>query len=189
MPAPRLVLVPEDPLWIPGSLEQLAKAVMATGIADQVRDQGPLYLHAGDRFLDRMMFLGCAPTVEFEAPDESAWGTASFYHVHIPEPSAKPRFRSDRLSYKPRCPSCKQPLDEWRQWWAEGSVEPVACPGCGSELTPNILNWRRRAGAGRCFIDIIGIHAETVKPAPELFDELKLQTGVAWRYFFVEDSG
>jgi hypothetical protein len=147
-----------------------------------------MYLHAGDRFLDRLMFLGCAPTVEFEAPDESAWGTTSFYHVYIPKPLAKPRFRSDRLSYKPRCPDCKQPLDLWRQWWGGGCVEAKACPHCDTKLSPEGLNWRKRAGAGRCFIDIMGIHAETVKPATELFDELKSKTGIAWRYFFVEDD-
>jgi Zn ribbon nucleic-acid-binding protein len=184
---PRLVLVPVDHQWVPRKQDDLIEAVISTGIADAAYQKQPLWLHAGERFLDQLMFLGCAPTVEFEAPDEAAWGTASFYHIFIPEIADNIRFRSDRLSYKPRCPSCKQDLKEWRQWWGEGGTDPESCAHCGSELSPEMLNWRKRAGVGRCFIDIMGIHAETVKPVPALFDELQLQTGTGWRYFFVED--
>jgi type 1 glutamine amidotransferase len=51
------------------------------------------------------------------------------------------------------------------------------------------INWRRRAGCGRIFIDILGVHAETVKPVQTLLEELETRTGVAWHYFFVEDCG
>jgi type 1 glutamine amidotransferase len=60
---------------------------------------------------------------------------------------------------------------------------------CGESLNPMMVNWRRRAGCGRVFIDILGIHAETVKPAQRIFDELEARTGTAWQYFFVEDNG
>lgn len=185
--APRLVLTPKSPDWTPQLPATLGQALQGIGLAGP--DLSPGYLAAGDRFLDSLSFLGCAPTVVFEPPSGDDIGTGSFYHIFISSPLPRPVFRSDSLSYRPRCPHCRNDLNEWRSWWGGGSCEDQPCPGCGKAISPMTINWRRRAGCGRIFIDILGVHAETVKPVQTLLEELETRTGVAWHYFFVEDCG
>jgi hypothetical protein len=187
MTAPRLVLVPSSADWSPESLQTLALALQDMGLAGP--ELSPGYLAAGGHFLDYLSFLGCAPTVVFEPPSFDAIGSGRFYHISISSPLSRQVFRCDNLTYRPRCPQCKSELNEWRSWWGEGSCAEHPCPGCGEVVSPLTINWRRRAGCGRIFIDILGIHAETVKPVPRLFEELERRTGVAWQYFFVEDEG
>jgi hypothetical protein len=164
-----------------------------TGLLQEIQLAGdelrPGYLSAGPAFLDYLSFLGCAPTVVFEPRSDEAIGTGQFYHLRIASPRSKAVFRSDSMTYKPKCPHCKNQLDDWRQWWGAGSCAAQVCPACGKDITPQAINWRRRAGCGRVFVEILGIHAETVKPVPRLFDELEKHTGTAWQYFFVEDDG
>jgi Zn ribbon nucleic-acid-binding protein len=154
---------------------------------------GPLgvddFYSAGPAFLDYLSFLGCAPTVVFDPPTADSIGSGDFYHFHCPAVSGQPVFRSDGFSYTPKCPACKESVSNWREWWSEGRLENRACSSCGTQLSPDQLNWRRRAGCARIFVDILGIHAETVKPVPGLFEALEKATGVAWQYFFVEDGG
>lgn len=187
MSVPRLVLVPESSDWSSVTDEVLKGYLQEMQLAGE--DLGPGYLAAGPAFLDYLSFLGCAPTVVFEPPSNEAIGTGEFYHLGISGPYPEPVFRSDRLTYKPKCPHCKTGLDEWRQWWGEGSCAVQSCPACGEAINPQVINWRRRAGCGRLFVEFLGIHAETVKPVQKLFDELEKHTGAAWQYFFVEDNG
>lgn len=149
----------------------------------------PGYLSAGPRFLDYLSFLGCAPTVVFDPPSDDAIGGGQFYHLSVQPARDEPLFRSDALSYKPKCPHCRHPLDDWRTWWGGGGLDVQACPACGESVQPGMIAWRRRAGLGRVFIDILGIHADTVKPVSALFDDLARHTGTDWLYFFVEDAG
>jgi hypothetical protein len=186
LPAPRLVLVPKSPDWISEPLT-LGQALQGMGLAGA--ELSPGYLAAGERFLDYLSFLGCAPTVVFDPPSPYAIGTGEFYHISISSPLSRPAFRCDKLTYRPRCPQCKKDLNEWRTWWGEGACSEALCPDCDEVISPLSINWRRRAGCGCVFIDILGIHAETVKPVQRLFEELEKRTGVAWQYFFVEDSG
>jgi len=187
MSVPRLVLVPRSANWSSVSDETLKGLLQEMQLAgDELR---PGFLTAGPAFLDYLSFLGCAPTVVFEPPSEEAIGTGQFYHLRIASPRSEAVFRCDSLTYKPKCPHCKNQLDDWRQWWGEGSCAEQSCPACGEAISPQAINWRRRAGCGRVFIEILGIHAETVKPVQKLFNELEKHTGTPWQYFFVEDSG
>jgi len=186
MPVPRLVLIPGSSSWssvTDEALKDLLQEIQFAG--DELR---PGYLSAGPAFLDYLSFLGCAPTVVFEPPSEEAIGTGQFYHLRIVSPRSEAVFRSDSMTYKPKCPHCKTPLDDWRRWWGAGSCAAQVCPACGEDLTPQDINWRRRAGCGMVFIEILGIHAETVKPVARLFDDLEKHTGATWQYFFVEDD-
>jgi len=187
MSAPRLVLVPNAHAWSSVTPEALKTILQEIGLAGE--ELTPGYLAAGRSFLDYLSFLGCAPTVVFEPPSDKAIGTGQFYHLKIQTSLAQAIFRSDSLTYKPKCPHCKNPLDDWRQWWGTGLCDARQCPGCGKMISPQEINWRRRAGCGKVFIEILGIHAETVKPVRKLFDDLEAYTGTEWRYFFVEDSG
>lgn len=184
---PRLVLVPKSSHWLPDPEQDLEKALQDMGLAGL--ELAPGYLAAGEAFLEYLSFLGCAPTVLFEPPSREAIGTGQFYHLLVLPFRSRAVFRSDALTYKPKCPHCKTLLNEWRDWWGDGSCAEQPCPVCGESLNPMMVNWRRRAGCGRVFIDILGIHAETVKPAQRIFDELEARTGTAWQYFFVEDNG
>jgi hypothetical protein len=167
--------------------EALTGLLQGIGLAGD--ELSPGYLAAGPAFLDYLSFLGCAPTVVFEPPSDEAIGTGQFYHISLAGPLNQEVFRSDSMTYKPKCPHCRAGLDDWRLWWGEGGCGGHSCSNCGELVTPQMINWRRRAGCGRVFIEILGIHAETVKPAQKLFDELEAHTGIAWQYFFVEDNG
>ena len=182
---PRLVLVPTEPGWHAG----------AACLADWARDMelagAPIderHFQAGTAFLSLLSFLGCSPTVSFEPPDAEAVGSGRFYHLRMLALD-RPVFRADSFTHAPRCPHCRTRLDDWRRWWPAGS-EPKAhdCTGCGQALSPQRLNWRRSAGVGRCFIEILGIHAGTVQPTDALFAGLAERSGTGWGHFFVQDA-
>ena len=188
MPAPRLVLTPRLPDWTTDDAGIIVRALQDIQLIDDSLPV-PGYFSAGPAFLDYLSFLGCAPTVVFEPPASDSIGSGDFYHFHIATPSVHSVLRSDGFSYTPKCPGCKEALSSWREWWPDQKVSEQLCPACGAPVSPEKLNWRRRAGCGRLFIDVLGIHAETVKPVPLLFERLEQVTGTAWQYFFVEDDG
>ncbi|RMG55465.1 MAG: hypothetical protein D6717_07990 [Gammaproteobacteria bacterium] len=181
---PRLVLTPRDATAAPAE-EALRLWCRETGLAGA--PLGDHYLRAGEDFLRLLVFLGCSPTVSFEMPDEAAIGSGSFYHVAITCLPA-PTLRADRMTLTPRCPACREALQEWRELWPPGSPAVEAeCPSCAAGLRPEVLNWRRSAGVGSAFIEVLGIHAGTVQPAPALFERLKTVSGLEWQHFFVSE--
>lgn len=182
---PRLVLAPADADWH-ADAASLAHWARGVGLAGTPLDDR--HLRAGEDFLSLLSFLGCSPTVSFDPPDTAAVGSGLFYHLRV-QAFDRPCFRADAMTPAPRCPECRVRLEDWRRWWPAGAEPgPCACPGCGTELRPQRLNWRRSAGVGRSFIEVLGIHAGTVQPVDALFTRLAERSGAQWGYFFVQDA-
>ena len=184
-----LVICPEQPTCPPPSIDGLSSVLHATGFAGPALNPhaGPLermYM-VGDSFLDHIAFLGCSPNIKLEP----GVGHQSFCHVNIVSTSGNHIvFRSAEHTPAPRCPGCGKALNDWRSLAGNGSIEPGAewqCHHCDLRAPPWQFNWRKRAGFGRCFIEISDIFPKEALPQAGLLDVLSAAFGMKWGWFYL----
>lgn len=141
---------------------------------------------AGPRFLQLITFLGCSPNLQLDPPAD---GSDNFCHVRFRGPFQAPRLLAAGNTRPPRCPACGKGLGHWRQlevYWARGeSNREIVCLICNHSTSPAELNWRRKAGFGHYFIEIVGVFQEEAVPLPALMECLQ-GDGAAWRYFYLQ---
>lgn len=132
-------------------------------------------------------FLGCSPHLQLEPPAD---GSEDFCHIRLRGPFRTARLLSAGNTRPPRCPGCGKGLTNWRQleslWAKGGSGSEIGCAACGRSANPAELDWRRKAGFGRYFIEISSIFPEEALPLPALMECLR-DDGAEWRYFYLQD--
>jgi hypothetical protein len=178
-----LVLCPEDPHWAPSdnkSLEHLLQSIKFAGKAFN----GPMHYLSGDKFLDYIAFMGCAPDIRLEPGDDNQ----PFCHIRLIAKTATVEFHGGEKVHVPRCPQCRSAVDDWKnkisEWRKSATEQPWLCGCCQHQANPWEYNWRRSAGFGRCFIEISNIYPKEAIPQQALLDTLESRYGVRWQYFY-----
>ena len=81
----RLILHPRDLDYRPENEAELQIFLREIGlIAQQWQYQEQQYFLIGDKFLSQIMFMGCAPSIEFEPQDDHSL-PANFVAISLPE--------------------------------------------------------------------------------------------------------
>ena len=143
----------------------------------------------GDAFLDHIVFLGCAPTIELAPPTHGAEAAARagrFCHLFLHPITQQPRARI-RRNQLPRCPRCRSDIAAGRLPASADPLTASVCPRCGSTAPVADLNWRQAGGHARIYLDIFGIYAGEAVPGDGLLDALGRTTAGRWSFFYIED--
>ncbi|MBE9560705.1 MAG: hypothetical protein IMF15_07940 [Proteobacteria bacterium] len=146
-------------------------------ISQAINKQADHGYFAGDKFLDYIAYMGCAPSIQFEASENSS--NFCFIKIHHYRPAKL--IHSQKQARAPHCPNCKKPVKNWQD---ARSATSIKCDQC--ETTSNIesFNWRKMAGYAQLFIEITDIFPKEAIPQQILLDKLADITGVEWTYFY-----
>lgn len=183
----RLILHPKPWDFQIQNFQQWVEFLKESGfIADAWSYEGQLYYLIGNKFLSQIMFMGCAPSIEFE-PKANNELAANFVAVAIKESLPQAIFYPPKREYHYRCPSCKEPIGPLtRQTVYEHST--FSCANCQKQFYFHSCRWRHQAGVGHCFIEVMGIFPQEAIPDREFMEQLKVYTGVPWDYFYVSKN-
>jgi len=182
----RLVLHPKDIDHTPASRTVLMTFLHEQKfLSDSWHYQGQDYHLIGDRFLSQIMFMGCAPSIEFE-PDEDSELPANFVAIRVPEFLSQTVFIPGKDEFHYRCPSCKKTaaIIERQAVTVDSSFQ---CQYCAKNFFFHRCNWRHFAGLGKCFIEVMGIFPQEAIPSSSLLEQLKEFSGVGWDYFYISN--
>jgi hypothetical protein len=149
----------------------------------------------GDRFLQLVSFLGCSPHIELDPPADPARLAADsaagkFCHVYLTR-SETLQFRSDPRTPTPRCPHCRAEVPDWQSliqsWQRNPANGDWHCPHCGATGPITGLSFRKSAGFGRIFLEIIGIYPSEAVPSDALLNTLEALTHGRWSALYLHD--
>jgi hypothetical protein len=192
----KLILLPADPLCPPLDCEQLAGELQAIGlIGERTALADDVFYPTGDKFLQLVSFLGCSPMIELEPPtDRTTLLTASaagkFCHLFLncTEPLV---FRADNQCPPPRCPGCRQPAPDWQSaiktWEEDTAQSDWTCTACNFTGQLTDLQFRKTAGFGRTFIEIMGIYPSEAIPTAALLSTLQRLTDGPWKTIYIKE--
>lgn len=196
MPVHKLVLLPRDPLAAPPDPDALQRTLRDCGLVGPARScAGHDFFPTGEHFLQLVSFLGCSPAIELDPPDDPAQlaadlDTAAFCHVTLPA-YAQCVLRADPATRPPRCPACRQVVDDWEtiiaDWQGDACMSQWRCSACGSIQDVTQLEFRRTAGFGRVFVDINGIFPAEAVPVDALLARLAALTGSPWQHIYIKE--
>ena len=196
MAAYKLLLLPADPSCPAIGLDRLAERLQAIGLIGQpVPLHDGLFYPTGDRFLQLVTFLGCAPMIELDPPAdpaelESASIEGRFCHIYLTE-TEQLQFRAEAQTRTARCPQCRKPEPDWEaliRAWQQDPVKSVwQCAACGHAGRPSDLQFRKTAGFGRTWIEIRGIHPSEAVPGDALLAALHTLSGCDWNTVYIKE--
>lgn len=167
-----LVLHPADPEWAPDDTGALTRHLKQIGFIGN--PQHPHLYSTGPAYLELVTYLGCSPQI-------SLGETESATLIHLSGPYDRQQFLST-ANARPRCQTCRQTIDP--QTAARRADEIVICPHCKTSGYAAKLDWRRKAGCGRFFIEISNVFESEAVPGETLLEELGSATGQVWDYFY-----
>jgi hypothetical protein len=177
--------------------ETLVAALQTTGLIDAPVCQDPSTgYRAGERFLQLITFLGCAPAIELDPPTDPAecaraCANGSLCHIRLLPEETHLRFRGDNRLPAPRCPRCRKNEPGWpvmiEHWRANPGQNRWVCRECGYRGRLYDLNFRKRGAFGQTFIDICGIHPAEAVPVETLLEALGELTGCGWLYMYLQE--
>jgi len=153
-------------------------------IAQQWQYQEQQYFLIGDKFLSQIMFMGCAPSIEFEPQDDHSL-PANLVAISLPEFLSESIFYPSEEDFQYRCPACKQLTGPLPKKIINQDSE-FHCQSCGKSFSYQKCNWRHQAGTGRCFIEVMGIFPQEAIPSSGIMEQLKKFSGVPWGYFYAK---
>lgn len=183
-----LVLHARDPAFVPASVVEIEQVLRQLGLIGQAWGDNRQHRYLiGERFLQLVTFLGCAPTIELEP---SVNGDAEFCHVGLSDIYSTPRFMADSQGVLPRCPHCRKRYVDWQsaiQSWQSDAACQIQCPSCQKSLSPMELDWRQSAGFGHFFISIFNIYPREAIPTEALLIALHKATNQPWNYFYIRE--
>jgi len=194
--APTLLLLPTGAVCTGIDRDALVRQTGAIGLTGKaIPCNGESIHRAGDRFLQLITFLGCAPAIALEPPTdelelEQACQQGRFCHVLL-SAGGELRYRSDHKASCPRCPRCRKPEHRWPEllarWQSSPGQASWQCQACGHRGRLFDLNFRRAAGFGNCFVEIRGIHPAEAVPGEELLAALRDLTRCDWEYIYISE--
>lgn len=192
MPAGKLVLHPQAHEFILADPARLRRELQAGGLlgAEYLAGGAAAYL-AGPRFLEWIMFVGCAPAVRIDPP-AAGEAVVNFYYLELPPAGAKTQFLGGNAARTPRCPHCRHLIGFWREAladWQGGAVYRLQCGGCGRFLRLDQLHWRNCAAFATAALNVCGVFEGEAVPAQALLNLLEQASGAAWSYFYQLPEG
>jgi hypothetical protein len=183
----RLLLYPVDRNQLPDANKLLKILKDISFIGEPFEAGGGERYLAGEHFFQYLSFLGCSPAIALAPDAGEAIEPGRFCHIMMaeyPEPVA--RYGLDTVI--PRCPSCRQRLEQARERladWKAGTVQ--ACPACGESISPDQLAWKRTAVFGRFFLEIWNIYPGEAVPADSLLQKISVLTAGEWSYAYIRN--
>lgn len=182
-----LYLCPAQHNYSAPDTERLTSALQDIGLISQpvnnvinkttTRLATELHFLTGEKFLDYIAYLGCAPAIQFEA-DETGKNFC-FIKIH--------RYDSARLIHSkiqpraPHCPVCKKATSNWQH---NTTSSQILCDQCHTSSGIEMFNWRKMAGYAQLFIEITDIFPKEAMPQQMLLDKLSDITGTEWQHFY-----
>jgi len=133
--------------------------------------------YTGERYLDFIAYMGCSPTIQFEASDSCE----DFCHVRIHSYNTKKLIVSQIQRRAPHCPCCNKPVKNWLDTKTE---ETITCTLCNNTSNIEQFNWRKMAGYAHVFIEVTDIFPKEAIPQQVLLDELNKACKTEWSYFY-----
>lgn len=176
---PRLVLFPSD-----ANSQAIASSVirdhfLALEMTSGVAQRDNALLLPGPNFTSLVTFLGCSPTVSKATANDTQ--SANEYFIEIADSIDSIVAICGVSRQAPHCPQCKQAAPDWNVSPETGEVE-LFCATCGFGSLRSGWNWRHRAGFGRQWINIWGVHEGEAVPGEKLLNSLQEISGFAWNY-------
>lgn len=196
MAAHKLLLHPAEPSHSPVGLGRLAECLQAIGLLGApISLQDGQFYPTGERFLQLLTFLGCAPAIELDPPAdpaelEQASAAGRFCHVFLSE-TQQLQFRADKQTRTAHCPQCRKPEPVWKaiiQAWQQDPLNTGwQCAACGHAGRPTELQFRKTAGFGKTWVEIRGIHPFEAVPGDTLLAALRALTGCDWNTLYLKE--
>ena len=146
-------------------------------ISQAIYHQDGCSYFTGDKFLDYIAYMGCAPTIQFEATEDNS----DFCFIKIHNYKSEKLIYSQKQARAPHCPNCKKPVKNWQD---SKTTSTINCDQCGTTSNIEDFNWRKMAGYAQLFIEITDIFPKEAIPQQILLDKLADITDVEWMYFY-----
>lgn len=174
-----LLLFPRSPAWHPQRIDTFSEHLSVLGLAGDSIDATRRY--AGERLLDYITFMGCAPSIRF-APDITS---DKYTHFRLHSFANITAMIGDHAR-APSCPHCRKALDSWKTLPRVFKKNTAwRCGHCGESSAPWMYQWRRSAGFARVFIEITDIYPKEALPQQALFDALNPIGDIGWDYCYL----
>jgi len=180
----QLVLCPR------GDEQSISETVLTTALAElgmlgeRISQTWSHRYFIGDRFLQYVSFMGCAPALEFRPTDPGAPDWSGFTFISVTPAFASERCLVDTQMARPRCPHCGKRH-------VMNNVTPcdsLTCPVCGQVSRLNAWDFREFGACARQFISIANVYPKESIPTETLLQHLYEKTQIHWRYFYINDE-
>lgn len=135
------------------------------------------HFYTGEKFLDYITYLGCAPAIQFEADENND----NFCSIKIHHYKSRKLIVSKTQAKPPQCPECKKPVKLWRD---TATTTTINCNHCNTTSRIESYNWRKMAGYAQLFLEVTDIFPKEAIPQPSLMDKLYNITETDWSYFY-----
>jgi len=135
------------------------------------------YYFTGEKYLDYIAYMGCAPNIQFEASNDNE----NFCFIKIHQLTEPQLIHSQRQARAPHCPGCNKPVKNWQD---KKVASGIHCDSCGNTSNIENFNWRKMAGYAQLFIEITDIFPKEAIPQQLLLDKLMDITDTRWKYFY-----
>lgn len=136
----------------------------------------------GEKFLSLITFLGCSPNINL-APVENE----SHCFISLLETSNETRCLGHTNTVKPKCPSCKKRINDWKTEHWKNTGELCLCDKCNTRHLYAELNWKQECGFARCGFEISHIYPHEAVPTDQLLNALEQSSGFKWDYCYAND--
>ena len=135
----------------------------------------------GSKYLDYIAYLGCAPSIQFDASANNSDNSSDFCFIKIHNYKSARLIHSQKQARAPQCPHCNKPVKNWQQ---NKTSSTIHCDLCHSTFNIEAFNWRKMAGYAQLFIEITDIFPKEAIPQKTLLDKLSNITNADWQYFY-----
>ncbi len=131
----------------------------------------------GEKYLDYIAYMGCAPSIQFEAGAENK----NFCFIKIQQHPEPQLIHSQKQSRAPHCPHCNKPVKNWQD---KKTAAGIHCDLCDNTSGIEEFKWRKMAGYAQLFIEVTDIFPKEAIPQQALLDKLAAITDTKWQYFY-----
>lgn len=174
-----LYLIPEQPDYTVEDISSLITALQDIGLISHKIDpqDNDTHYYSGERFLDYIAYMGCAPTIQFEASGDGE----DYCFIKLHHYDKAKLIHSRTQSRAPHCPACQKPVKDWQDSRTDATI---SCNLCHTTVGIEKFNWRKMAGFARLFIEITDIFPKEAIPQQILLDKLAAKLETNWSYFY-----
>ncbi len=172
-----LFLCPKDPGYTLADHKQFVTLLQNNGLISKTLPNQKNGFYVGEQFFDYIAYMGCSPTIKFEASETQQ----DFCHIKFHQYETAKLIVSKIQSRAPHCPSCNKPVKNWLNNKTESSIN---CDLCNTTANIGDFNWRKMAGFARVFIEITDIFPKEAVPQETLLDLLSEICKTEWHYFY-----
>lgn len=150
-------------------------------ISREINPQEKTHYFTGDKFLDYIAYMGCAPAIQFEARPNDRDSNNDFCFVKTHNYKSARFIHSQKQARAPHCPNCKKPVKDWQDSKTDSII---SCNQCSTTSNIEDFNWRKMAGYAQLFVEITDIFPREAIPQQLLLDKLSNITNTGWQYFY-----